>query len=59
VQIKGMFDEECSHPIGEVPSRAIDHGDFRAEADGLLGWFTEGFDTLDLKAGKALLDELA
>jgi class 3 adenylate cyclase/predicted ATPase len=33
------------------------------EARGLLaqvyGWFTEGFDTLDLKQAKALLDELA
>jgi len=35
----------------------------RDEACGLLapvyGWFTEGFDTLDLKQAKALLDELA
>jgi tetratricopeptide (TPR) repeat protein len=35
----------------------------RAEARGLLapiyGWFTEGFDTLDLKEAKALLDELS
>jgi predicted ATPase len=35
----------------------------RDEAHGLLapvyGWFTEGFDTLDLKEAKALLDELA
>jgi predicted ATPase len=35
----------------------------RAEARDLLapvyGWFTEGFDTADLKDGKALLDELA
>jgi predicted ATPase len=34
----------------------------RAEALDLLapvyGWFTEGFDTLDLKEAKALLDEL-
>jgi tetratricopeptide (TPR) repeat protein len=34
----------------------------RAEAHDLLapvyGWFTEGFDTLDLKEAKALLDEL-
>jgi predicted ATPase len=33
------------------------------EADELLapvyGWFTEGFDTLDLKEAEALLDELA
>ena len=35
----------------------------REEARELLapvyGWFTEGFDTLDLKEAKALLDELA
>ena len=35
----------------------------RAEARDLLapvyGWFTEGFDTLDLKEAKALLDELS
>ena len=35
----------------------------REEARELLapvyGWFTEGFDTLDLKQAKALLDELA
>ena len=35
----------------------------RQEAHDLLapvyGWFTEGFDTLDLKEAKALLDELA
>jgi predicted ATPase len=35
----------------------------REEARELLapvfGWFTEGFDTLDLKEAKALLEELA
>jgi len=35
----------------------------RTQARDLLapvyGWFTEGFDTLDLKQAKALLDELA
>ena len=35
----------------------------RDEARDLLapvyGWFTEGFDTLDLKEAKVLLDELA
>jgi predicted ATPase len=39
-----------------------DHGK-RHEARHLLapvyGWFTEGFDTLDLKEAKALLEELA
>jgi len=27
--------------------------------DPVYGWFTEGFDTPDLKEAKALLDELA
>jgi len=27
--------------------------------DEIYGWFTEGFDTADLKEAKALLDELA
>jgi predicted ATPase len=35
----------------------------RDEADELLtpvyGWFTEGFDTLDLKEAKNLIDELS
>jgi len=26
---------------------------------GIYGWFTEGFDTTDLKDAKALLDELS
>ena len=30
----------------------------RALFDPVYGWFTEGFDTLDLKEAKALLDEL-
>ena len=40
----------------------VEH-DRRAEARDLLapvyGWFTEGFDTADLRDAKALLDELA
>jgi len=43
-------------------SRLRDQGK-RDDACDLLapvyGWFTEGFDTLDLKEAKALLDELA
>jgi hypothetical protein len=34
---------------------------FDAEVDAIVssyGWFTEGFDTLDLKEAKTLLDEL-
>ena len=58
-------------PVGYEPSRVRaamsmarlwrDQGR-RDEARDLLapvyGWFTEGFDTLDLKEAKALLDEL-
>ena len=29
------------------------------ESSPVYGWFTEGFDTLDLKEAKVLLDELA
>jgi predicted ATPase len=39
-----------------------DRGNRRESRDLLApiyGWFTEGFDTLDLKQAKSLLDELA
>jgi hypothetical protein len=43
-------------------TRPKDHGK-RQQAHDLLapvyGWFTEGFDTLDLKEAKALLSELS
>jgi hypothetical protein len=32
---------------------------WRDQGKRLHGWFTEGFDTLDLKQAKVLLDELA
>jgi hypothetical protein len=34
------------------------HGEARAMLSEIYGWFTEGFDTADLKDAKALLDEL-
>jgi predicted ATPase len=44
-------------------ARLLRHQGRRAEARDLLapvyGWFTEGFNTADLKEAKALLDELA
>jgi predicted ATPase len=33
-------------------------GEARAMLADVYGWFTEGFDTADLKDAKALLDEL-
>ena len=35
------------------------HADARELLAPVYGWFTEGFDTADLKDAKALLDELA
>jgi hypothetical protein len=32
---------------------------YGADARHIYGWFTEGFDTADLKDAKALLDELS
>jgi hypothetical protein len=40
-------------PLGEVAQQA------RELLASVYGWFTEGFDTLDLKEAKALLDGLA
>ncbi|HTT76609.1 MAG TPA: hypothetical protein VMF50_11610, partial [Candidatus Binataceae bacterium] len=34
------------------------HNEARATLGEIYGWFTEGFDTEDLKEAKALLDEL-
>jgi predicted ATPase len=42
-----------SRTAGTVPQQARDL------LAPVYGWFTEGFDTLDLKEAKALLDELA
>ena len=54
-----------SFELGAAMSMALlwrDQGK-RSEARDLLapvyGWFTEGFDTLDLKEAKALLEQLA
>ena len=34
-------------------------GEARERLQALCGWFTEGWDTADVREGKALLDELA
>jgi hypothetical protein len=34
------------------------HDEARSMLASIYGWFTEGFDTADLKHAKALLDEL-
>jgi predicted ATPase len=62
-------DIEIDRCAGAQQARCNEHGAAlarsgkRDEARELLapvyGWFTEGFDTLDLKEAKALLDELS
>ena len=49
-------------PYSDEPGAALERQGKRDEAGDLLApvyrWFTEGFDTLDLREAKALLDEL-
>jgi hypothetical protein len=40
-------------------SAGVDQWILGTVSNRLYGWFTEGFDTLDLKEAKALLEELA
>ena len=40
-------------------ARGDEHGAARDLLAPVYGWFTEGFDTLDLQEAKTLLDELA
>jgi hypothetical protein len=51
-----------SQPFGTGPKRLWKQEGKTAEARQMLariyGWFTEGFDTVDLKDTKALLEEL-
>jgi hypothetical protein len=54
----------CPVPLGTLPGgRELANQGKRDEARAMLadiyGWFTEGFDTRDLKDAKALLDELS
>ena len=47
-------------PSGQVDVVPAQRHDLRgSEAVAVGNWFTEGFDTLDLKEAKALLDDLA
>jgi hypothetical protein len=50
VAIAGTSSSDCHAPRGTA--------DAPYQARGLTGWFTEGFETRDLKEAKALLEEL-
>jgi hypothetical protein len=45
--------------LPRVPGRPLGHRQARELLAPVYGWFTEGFDTRDLKEAKALLQELA
>ena len=45
--------------VNELGAALARPGQVQQVRDLLAGWFTEGFDTRDLKEAKALLDELA
>jgi hypothetical protein len=46
----GQCSAPCKRPARELPA---------AELAPVYGWFTEGFDTRDLREAKVLLEELA
>ena len=45
-------------PSPRMSSPSVRRDEARELLASVYGWFTEGFDTLDLKQAKALLDEL-
>jgi hypothetical protein len=44
--------------LGRLLAKHGRRGEARSMLAQIYGWFTEGFDTADLKDAKALLDEL-
>ena len=59
----GLIEKTLALRAATSLGRALCTNGRRAEAEALLRprfeWFTEGFDTLDLKEARALLDELS
>jgi hypothetical protein len=47
------------HRYARLLDQTVRHDEARAMLAAIYGWFTEGFDTADLKDAKALLDELS
>ena len=48
--------KETQHASGAITAECSKRANFSLR---VYGWFTEGFDTRDLKEAKALLEELA
>ena len=49
----------CATTLAHLLAEKGEHREARDLLAPVYGWFTEGFDTPDLKEAKALLDELA
>ena len=54
-----MFELRCAASLARLLRDQGKRDEARELLVPIYGWFTEGFDTLDLKQAKALLDELA
>ena len=53
------FELRAAVSLGRLRRDQSHHAEARDLAAPVYGWFTEGFDTQDLKEAKTLLDELA
>jgi predicted ATPase len=54
-----LHELEATYALARVMARTGRRDEARAMLDEIYNWFTEGFDTADLKDAKALLDELS
>jgi predicted ATPase len=57
-QAARMFELRATVSLARLLARQGRHDEAREMLDGIYNWFTEGFDTADLKEAKALIDEL-
>jgi predicted ATPase len=53
------FELRAATSLARLLARKGKREEARAHLAPIYGWFTEGFDTPDLRSAKALLDELA
>jgi predicted ATPase len=58
-QTARLFELRATMSLARLLGKQRHCGEARAMLAEIYGWFTEGFDTADLKEAKALLDELA
>ena len=58
LQLSKAWELRASTSLARLHKRQGRHDEARRLLSDIYGWFTEGFDTPDLKSAKALLDEL-